>query len=206
MCDPTALIGAQAGGAAYSAVGAYYNAKVQKSTLDAQAALDDVNAHMSELSAQSTLLAGQRSEQASRLNTAALKSTQKNNIAANGLDLSGSPTATAILTSTDVIGEVDANTIATNAVSQAWGYRMQGVNSSNDALIKRASAGAISPLAAGFTSLITSAGSIAQNKAILSKYGGGTDTVQTPSTTSTSLTGGGWGDLSGGFSIPKLSW
>lgn len=171
MCSPNLLLGAQTGGAAYSAVGAYYNAQIQKTALQGQAAIDDVNAHMDELSAQSTLLAGQRAEQSSRLQTASLKSTQRNNIASNGLALD-SNSAVAIQTSTDVIGDIDANTIATNAISGAFGYRTAAVNASNDALIKRAGASAISPLGAGFTSLITSAGSIATNRYLLQKYGG----------------------------------
>jgi hypothetical protein len=83
-------------------------------------------------------------------------------LAANGVDL-GEGSAANILTTTDVMGEIDANTIAGNAVRSAWGYRTQAVNQTNQALTSRTAAGAINPGQAGFTSLLTGAGSVASN-------------------------------------------
>jgi len=174
MCDAstlaTASIGGQSAGAAVSTVGAYYGAKSSKIALNAQANIADINARISELSAQSELEAGQRKEQASRLTTAKVKSSQKAAMAANGIDL-GSDTAVNIQTTTDVLGEVDANTIAANAARSAWGYRTQGVNFKNDALFKRASAGAINPWMAAGGTLLTNASSVATNWYLLKKAG-----------------------------------
>lgn len=170
MCDGTALLGIQSAGTAYSTVGSFYAAKEQKSALNAQAGLDDINAHLSEVSAQQALIAGQKNEQTSRLKTAALKGKQTAQLAANGVAITEG-SAKNILTSTDVIGEIDANNIAADAVSDAWGYRVQGTNYSNAALMKRASASAISPLASAAGSLISGASSIAQNKYLMDKYG-----------------------------------
>ena len=50
----------------------------------------------------------------------------------------GSDTATNILTTTDVMGEIDANTIEANAVRAAWGYRTEGVNYQIDAAMASA--------------------------------------------------------------------
>lgn len=152
----------QGAGAASSAMGAYFGAQSQKRSLELQASMADINARMSESAAQATLLTGQREVQKSQIATANLKGTQRAGLAANGVDL-GVGSANQILTTTDVMGEVDANTLQANAVRSAWGYRTQGVNQSNQALMSRASAGAISPLTSAATSLLGSAGSVASS-------------------------------------------
>jgi hypothetical protein len=172
MCNPAAAMVMQGAGAASSAVGAYYGAQSQKASLELQASLSDINARMSESAAQQTLLTGQREAQKSRIATANLKGSQRASMAANGIDL-GEGTANQILTSTDVLGEIDANTLQANAVRNAWGYRTQGVNQSNQALMSRAAAGAISPGMAATSSLLGSAGSVASNWYQYNKVGGG---------------------------------
>jgi len=141
-------------GAATSVVGAYNSASMQKDSLGFSAAIADINARMSEQSAQAELQRGEREYQSSRLKTAGLKGRQRASLAANGVDL-GVGSAAEILTSTDVMGEIDANTIQANAVRSAWGYRTQAVGYQNDALIKRASASSINPGMAAFTTLLT---------------------------------------------------
>lgn len=160
MCNPTTAMGLQGMGAASSALGAYFGAQSNKLTLEGQADIADINARMLESSAQSTLLTGQREEQKSRIATANLKGKQRAALAANGVDL-GVGSAENVLTTTDYMGEVDANTIATNAVMSAWGYRTQAVNETNKARSSRAASSAISPESAMFTSLIGSAGQVA---------------------------------------------
>ena len=162
MCNAAAAMTMQGAGAASSALGAYFGAQSQKRSLELQASMADINARMSESAAQATLLTGQREVQKSQIATANLKSAQRASMAANGVDL-GEGSANQILTTTDVMGEVDANTLQANAVRSAWGYRTQGVNQSNQALMSRASAGAISPLTSAATSLLGSAGSVASS-------------------------------------------
>ncbi len=149
-----------AAGAASNVAGSYFSARGQQSALRYQADIADTNARLSELSAQSELVRGQREEQASRLRTAQLKSSQRVALAANGIDL-GQGSAAEILTSTDYMGEVDANTIAANAVRQAWGYRTQGMNYQNEALMRRATASAINPGMTAATTLLSEAGRVA---------------------------------------------
>lgn len=170
MCNPAAVMTMQGAGAASSAMGAYFGAKSQKSSLELQANLADINARMSESAAQQTLLTGQREEQKSMIATANLKGTQRASMAANGIDL-GQGTANQVLTSTDVLGEIDANTIHANAVLNAWGHRTQAVNQTNQALMSRASASAISPLTSMTTSLLGSAGSVASSWYTMNKAG-----------------------------------
>ena len=159
MCSPTfatAAVGMQAAGAASSVVGSYYSAQSQKSTLGLQADLD-------EYQAQNALLQGEREEQKARLSTAQLKSSQRANMAANGVDLAQG-SAAQVLTSTDYLGEVDAQTIKANALKQALGYRV-------DATMKRAQADSISPGMAAFTTLLGSGAQVASSWYGLNKAG-----------------------------------
>mgnify|MGYP000978178157 FL=1 len=170
MCNPTALLISQGAGVATSAAGAYYTAKGEKLALQGQADLAETNARVAELSAQSAIRQGQKAEQSVRLRTANLKSSQRASMAANGIDL-GSETAVNILTSTDVMGEIDANTVAANAARSAWGYRTEGVNFRNDALLKRSSAGSINPMMRTGTTLLTGATDVAKSYYMLDKVG-----------------------------------
>lgn len=151
--------GMMGAGIASSTIGGFFSAQTNKANLNAQAVLDGINARMAESTAQSILYAGQREESNSKLKTAQLKGSQRAAMAANGVDLGGD-SAVNVLTSTDVMGEADANTIHANAVRSAWGYRTQATNMQNDALMKRAQASSISPGTSAFNSLLTSASSV----------------------------------------------
>lgn len=162
MCDPVtgSILAMQGIGALSSASGARTAAASQKMQLETQAAIAEINAKLSETQAQQTLLAGQREVQKSQLNTAKVKSAQRVALAANGIDL-GVGTALQLQNDTDILGEIEANTIESNAISQAWGYRTQASNQKVQAVTSRASAGAINPDQAAITSLIGSAGQVA---------------------------------------------
>jgi hypothetical protein len=169
-------LGAAAGplmifGAISSAYGAYSQTRSLRLQLQLQSDLSAINARLAESSAQSTLLAGQHQEQNARLKTAALKGSQRAGMAANGIDL-GSGTATNVLTTTDVMGEIDAETINANAVRAAWGYRTQAVNAENTARMSAANAEGMSSTAAAASSLLGSAGSVASSYYMRNKAGG----------------------------------
>jgi hypothetical protein len=163
-------MGMQVAGAVSSAIGAYASVKSTKANLRMQAILNGINAQSAERTADSTLAAGQHEEQASMLRTAQLKSTQQAQFAASGIDL-GEGSAARVLTSTDVMGAIDKNTIAANAVRSAWGYRTGAVSASNQGLMESASAASMSTGIAGGTSLLGSAGQVAQNWYMLNKQG-----------------------------------
>lgn len=167
MGIPTAQIAqlsmiGQIGGMATSAIGSYFSAATQKATLQGQAAIADTNARIAELGAQSALSQGQQQVGALTLRAGQLKSTQRASMAANGIDL-GEGSAAEIQASTDIMKEIDKNTLEVNAVRSAWGYRTQAVNFENDALMKRAGADSISPGMAAATSLLGSAGTVASS-------------------------------------------
>lgn len=143
-----------------SIIGAYSAAQGRKSQLATEAEIARINAASAENAARSALFAGQREEQRSRLATARLKSRQQVSLAANGVDL-GEGSAGRMIAETDIMGEIDANTIAANAVQAAWGYRTQATNFRNEARTREAQSGAVSPFLAGTTSLLTSANQVA---------------------------------------------
>ena len=151
-----------------NAVGTYASASTQRAAAYYQANMLDLNAQMAERAAQGELQRGQREEQSVRLRTAQLKSSQRVALAANGVDL-GQGTATDILTSTDVMGEMDANTVAANALRSAFGYRTQALNYTNEARTRRESAP--SPGMALATSLMGSATSVSEKWTGLQKTG-----------------------------------
>ena len=163
-------VGMQFVAALSSMVGAYQGAQARKEQYRFDGEMAGINAQASERAAQAALLAGQREEQRSSIATANLKSTQQVGFAANGIDL-GEGSALHTLTSTDVFGAIDKNTIAANAIRGAWGYRTQTTNYQNEALQRRTAAGAISPTAAGAASLLTSASAVAGNWYSMNKAG-----------------------------------
>ena len=158
----TASLGLQAAGALTGAIGSYYSAKSQKINLQGQAALADVNARIAELGAQSALDQGQRQVGALTMQAGQLKSRQRAALAANGVDL-GEGNAAEIQASTDIMKEIDKNTLEANSVRTAWGYRTQGMNYQNEAAMQRATASSISPGMAVASSLLTSAGQVASS-------------------------------------------
>lgn len=158
----TASLVGQIGGGVTSAVGSYYGAQGQKVALKSQAAIADVNARIAELGAQSALNQGQQQVGALTLKAGQLKSSQRASMAANGIDL-GVGNAAEVLASTDIMKEIDKNTVEANAVRNAWGYRTQAVNYQNEALMKRTAANGINPGMSAATSLLSSAGKVSDS-------------------------------------------
>jgi hypothetical protein len=150
------------GGLFSSAIGGFFSAKVNKYNLQAQAITADTNARIAELGAQSALMQGQQEVGKLTFKAGQLKSSQRVALAANGVDL-GEGSAAEIQASTDIMKEVDANTILANSVRNAWGYRMQGTNFTNQALTARNNASAISPWMDATGTLLGGAGKVASS-------------------------------------------
>lgn len=182
MCDTgTALLASQGAGMAMSTVGAFYAGREKQAGLRASADVNEINARMSDRAAKQAIRSGQLRGQQSRLENAAFKSRQKVSLAANGVDL-GSETALAALTTTDILGEIDAREIKRGALMESFGYRTQAVNSRNEAAMGRAEASGISPAFGAVPSLLTGAASIAQTNYNFNKfgaYGGGRTVLRT---------------------------
>jgi len=155
-------VGLNLAGSVMSVIGAFAGAQAQRSSLAFQADMARINQAIAESNARGALMAGQREVQRSQLATAQMKSTQEAGMAANGIDI-GEGSAARVRTSTDFMGQVDANTIAANALRAAYGYRTQATNFGIDATMKDASAQAVSPLVAAGTSMLTGAGRVASS-------------------------------------------
>ena len=158
------------GGMLSGAIGGFFSAKAQKYQLKAQAIMADTNARIAEMGAQSALMQGEQEVGNLTLKAGQLKSTQRASLAANGVDL-GVGNAAEIIASTDIMKEVDKNTTMANAIRNAWGYRMQGTNFTNEALTARNTASAISPGMSAFSSLMSGAGNVAANWYMMNKVG-----------------------------------
>lgn len=170
MCNGQAAIGLQVAGAVQKGVGAFYGARSEARQLEHSANIADMNAKLSDMAADQTIKQGQREAQKSRFETTNTREAALAAYAGNGIALD-SATVARVITSSDVLGEIDANTINANAARAAWGYRLEGVQFENEATVARAGAKSISPFTAASTSLISSAGNITQSYIKLKKSG-----------------------------------
>lgn len=167
MCIPAAVAGQigtglQIAGVVSGAIGASNQSKATKQAYEYQAAVNRNNAQIADWQAKDATERGAKAEQTQRLKAAALKSTQRAGMAARGVALDeGSPLA--ILQDTDMLGEMDALTIRDNADKEAWGHRVQAGNYRSDANMLNNRAGAESPTAAAFSSLLTGGGAVASS-------------------------------------------
>lgn len=164
-------VGMQAIGAITGAIGSFYSAKSAREQLLLQSNISRINAQMAENTAQSALYAGQAEVGRQTLRAGQLKSAQRASLAANGVDL-GVGSAAETLASTDVMKDIDKNTIEQNAIGSAWGYRTQASNYMIDAAAKSMTRDAISPAGSAATSLMGSAGQVASSWYQYKKAGG----------------------------------
>lgn len=167
MCNPLMFMAAGTGA---QAAGAQQAAKAQKTSLLYDAQVSDNNAQLAEWQAQDAVQQGGVQEQAIHMQAAAVKGSQRAAMAANGLDLTeGTPRE--VLTSTDYLAKVDANTAHDNALRAAWGYRTQGAGYKDAAANARASADSISPSHAALLSLLGNSGQVSSTWYSMNKAG-----------------------------------
>jgi hypothetical protein len=169
-------IGMQISGMVSQTIGAYYAAQAQRYrarserlNLEFQGSIADINARAAERDAQDLLAAGQLEKMSATLRYGAVKATSRARIAASGLQ-AGVGSAAEVQTSIEAAKEIDALTIDRNAVRAANASRMRAVNYRNEALLARVSARnvhdmahSLSPAFAAFTSLLGSAGPLADS-------------------------------------------
>lgn len=155
-------LGMQTAGAVSGAIGGFYSAKMTKNQLAFEADMSRINARIAELGARSAFERGQKEVASLTMQAGQLKSRQRAAMAANGIDL-GEGNAAEIQASTELMKELDKQTIEANAVRSAWGYRTEAANLQSAALMKEGSAAGISPLMSGASSLLTGAGQVASS-------------------------------------------
>lgn len=170
MSLATASIAMMGAGAASSTIGAYFGAQNQKTLLNGQAEIAEINARIAELGAQGELARGRAQTNAIGLQHGQLKGKQRAALAANGVDL-GDGSAAELQTGGDMMAEIDRNTAEANAIGSAWGYRTQATNMRNDATMRRTTADGISPTMAAASSLLSSGGQVAGSWYAMNKAG-----------------------------------
>jgi len=162
------------GGAVTGAIGSYYAAQNQKAQLESQASsmrfqsdISELNAAQAEFTAQQILRAGQQKQGQIGLRAGTIKSSQRASMAARGIDL-GVGSAVETIATTDLMKEIDMLTVNADTVRSSEAARlqrqnyltasaMQDVSASNLA----ASGDSISPFMAAGSSILGSAGSVA---------------------------------------------
>ena len=149
--------------------GAFYSARSIRRNAELQAFMAEMNAKNSERQAQNVFFQRNKQIAALGIKSGRLKSSQRVALAANGVDLS-SENAVELLADTEFMKEVDKDQIEQNAVAEAWGYRLQGVQHQNDALFARAQQKGTSPLLSA-TTLLNGASQVAQSWYTLKKQG-----------------------------------
>lgn len=162
MCNPLAIMGMQAVGAGTSAIGAYGQAKSQKSALGFQAQMADMNAQLAERRAQIALEQGAYQAQEIERGGARLVGSQRAAFGAKGVVLNEG-TAAATVAGAGMVTAEDAQQARLNAVRAAWGHRTDATNMRNEGRASRANARGINPWGAASTSLLGSATSMASS-------------------------------------------
>lgn len=149
MCDPrtTAQMGLtlDVGAGVLGTVASYRGAQIDQ-------AVASNNAKLAEMQALDAIERGGADELELRRAGARLKGAQATRFAAGDVQIQGS--ALDVLEQTDRMVEADAATIRRNAANEAWARRTEAAG-------YRAQARGTSPLLAGFTSLLSSAGTVA---------------------------------------------
>lgn len=159
MCVPIAAVGLTTGlqtaivGSSLAAAGISAYSAVQQGRAAARTA--ENNAKMAEYAAQDAITRGEEDAIAAQRRAAALRSTQRTALAANGLDLSYG-TAADLQDQVDFFGQADAATARTNASREAWRLRAGG---QQEAAAGRAARSNANLQAAG--TLLSTAGTVA---------------------------------------------
>lgn len=108
----------------------------QQRAAESEAALLDYNAAVAELQATDAVERGRERESQFRTQVRGMIGTTRAEIAASGTDVTfGS--AVDVQEDIAVLGELDALTIRTNAAREAWGYKVQAVDTRERARIRR---------------------------------------------------------------------
>lgn len=139
---------------------AYGSARSQKIQLRHQAEMSRINAEIAELGARQELENGQSAIAKQTMQAGQLKSSQRAALGASGVDL-GYGSAAELLTSTDLLKEIDMNQLEANALRSAWGYRTEAVNMRGQAAMADVNARSINPWMSAASSLLGGAGQVA---------------------------------------------
>lgn len=160
-----------------SAIGSISVSKYNNAIYQSQANIARLNAQMMEENAQAVLRSNEKAVARKTMAAGQVKSKQKAAMAANGIAI-GEGSAKEITASTDLLKELDVNTMNANATREAWGYRMKGVGYESQALMSEASKTSVG-LNFGST-LLGGASQVAQSYLMMRALGTFGDGTQKP--------------------------
>ena len=123
-------LGLAAAGTAAGVAGQMQQASAAKASADYQSQVAAGNAAIATQNAQESAASGEQQAAISEQKTRAEVGSELAAQGASGVDIN-SPTAMAVRTSQDMTGQLDAQTIRSNAARQAYGYETQSTNFEN---------------------------------------------------------------------------
>lgn len=153
----------QAAGMGMSVGSSMNQADAQKNALNYETQVAANNAIIGNYKAGIDQQVGAQQEQSSRLQTAQLFGSQRATMAANGIDMANSGSATDILATTKYMGERDALTIQDNTAQRVWADKNNAAAYLSEAGASRAASDSINPTMTGVGTFLTGAGSFASN-------------------------------------------
>lgn len=152
-----ASLAAAAIGAGVTAYSQWQKGKQEKAYYEAQAKIARNNQKMANAQAEDAIKRGGEADIELRRQYAQKRGAQVAGLAASGVALDEG-SALSVLQDTDMFEQIDSGRTRDNAQREAWGYRVQGTNYSNDATMARMAgrnaSGAV-PYAVGGTLLST---------------------------------------------------
>lgn len=121
-----------------NAFGSLSVTKHNNSIAQAQANIARINAQTMMMQYEATLRANEKAVVQKTMAAGRAKSSQRAALAANGIAV-GEGSAAELQASTDLVKEIEVNQMTSNALQNAWGYRMQAVNYQGAAMQAEAS-------------------------------------------------------------------
>lgn len=153
-------MGAQIGGELMKVFGAYKESKAKQASYRYSSQVAANNAMLAELAAKDAFRRGEETKADIQRKAAALKGAQTASLAARGIDL-GEGSALDILTSTDVMKELDVGRAGLNAEREAWGHRVRASNYRDEASMLESAAENTNPFMSAAGTLLTGATNVA---------------------------------------------
>lgn len=161
----------QAGGTLTKTAGAYASARMRKAQYGYDAFEAGLNSKMATMNAGLAMKQGETQVQQIGLREQNEEGQARTAYAAGGVDLAGGGSPARVIGSNKLIGQVDAQIAAANAIKQAWGYKMEATNFDSAARMDNMMHDNINPTLEGFNSLMGSSSDVAGSWYQMSKSG-----------------------------------
>lgn len=158
MCELTTI--ATIGSAVMSAYGSYQESKAQKQQAEYQAAVARNNQIIADRNAKEIEKRGEIEANRYRAQVRQKMADQMVGLAGQGVDVT-TGTSIDLLADSAELGELDAQTIRSNASREAYNQRVAGMNYGAQAGLYQSQADNQSPLMSGVSSLLSGAGTVA---------------------------------------------